>query len=103
MPRPYPPEFRRRAIALVQAGNTVAKTATDLGVTETAIYNWIKQDKIDAGVLPGLKTGEARELVRARRRIRELEAEVRILRRANELLGDAAKTPKGFTRRSTSS
>lgn len=76
MPRAYPVEFRRRAIALVTAGNTVAKTAADLGVTETAIYNWLKQEKIDSGLLPGLKSGEARELVRARRRIRELEAEV---------------------------
>ena len=30
MPRPYPPEFRRRAIALVKSGRTVAKTVTDL-------------------------------------------------------------------------
>jgi len=33
MPRPYPPEFRRRAIALVKSGRTVAKTAIDLDIT----------------------------------------------------------------------
>ena len=58
----------------------------------------MKQDKIDRGVIPGRKTVESKERRRARRRIRELEAEVEILRRANELLGSDAKRPKGSTR-----
>ena len=41
MPRPYPPEFRRRAIALVKSGRTVAKTAIDLDITQATIYAWI--------------------------------------------------------------
>ena len=47
--------------------------------------------------IPGVSTKESRELVRARRRIRELESEVEILRRANELLGKDLR-PKGSTR-----
>ena len=31
MPRPYPPEFRARAIALVREGRQVKQTALDLG------------------------------------------------------------------------
>jgi transposase len=98
MPRAYPSEFRRRAIALVEAGQSVAKTASDLGVTQTTLYNWVKQDKIDRGFVPGRTTIESRDLRRARKRIRELEAEVEILRRANELLGSDLKRPKGSTR-----
>lgn len=98
MPCAYPAEFRRRAIALVQAGQSVAQTADDLGITDGALYHWIRQDKIDRGVIPGRTTAESRELRRARKRIRELEAEVDILRRANELLGSDAKRPKGSTR-----
>lgn len=98
MPRAYPAEFRRRAMALVEAGQSVAKTAADLGITDSALYHWMKQDKIDRGVIPGRTTAESKELRRARRRIRELEAEVEILRRANELLGSDAKRPKGSTR-----
>lgn len=98
MPRAYPSEFRRRAIALVEAGQPVAKTAADLGITDSALYHWIKQDKIDQGLIPGRTTAESKELRRARRRIRELEAEVEILRRANELLGTDARRPKGSTR-----
>ncbi len=37
MPRDYPAEFRRRAIALVEAGQSVAKTAADLGFTEATL------------------------------------------------------------------
>ena len=103
MPRAYPGEFRRRAVALVTAGRSVAQVAIDLEVTDASIYKWIKQDKIDRGELPGRTTVESQELLRARRRIRELEAEVQILRRAQVLLGGDAARPKGSTRRSTSS
>ena len=62
MPRAYPSEFRRRAIALVEAGQSVAKTANDLGVTQTTLYNWVKQDKIDRGLVPGRTTTESKDL-----------------------------------------
>ena len=97
MPASYPAEFRRRAIALVRSGWSVTKTAHDLDVTSTSIYNWIKQDRIDRGEIPGVTTQESKELVKARRRIRELETEFEILRRANELLGKDLH-PKRSTR-----
>ncbi len=98
MPRKYPEEFRRRAIALVRSGQTVAKTASDLGITDACLYGWVKQDKIDRGELAGVSTVESRELRKAKRRIRELEDEVEILRRANAMLGGPAQLPKGSTR-----
>jgi len=94
----YPAEFRRRAIALVRSGWSVTKTAHDLDVTTTTIYNLVKQDRIDRGEFVGVSTQESKELVRARRRIRELETEVEILRRAHELLGKDVLRPKGPTR-----
>ena len=98
MPRSYPTEFRQRAISLVRSGQSVVKTASDLGITNTCLYNWLKQDRIDRGEIPGITTAESRELRKARRRIRELEDEVEILRRANAMLGNEAGRPKGFTR-----
>jgi len=65
MPTSYPAEFRRRAIALVRSGWSVTKTAHDLDVT-TTIYNWVKQDRIDRGEIPGMSTKESKELVTAR-------------------------------------
>jgi transposase-like protein len=82
----------------VRSGWSVTKTAHDLDVTTTTIYNWVKQDRIDRGEILGVSTQESKELVRARRRIRELENEVEILRRAHELLGKDVLRPKGPTR-----
>ena len=80
MPTSYPAEFRRRAIALLRSGWSVTKTAHDLDVTSSTICNWVRQDRIDRGEIVGVSTRESKELVRARRRIRELETEVEILR-----------------------
>jgi transposase len=98
MPRKYPDEFRQRAVALVRAGQSVTKTAADLGVTDTCLYNWVRQDRIDRGEIPGVSTAESRELRKAHRRIRELEVEVEILRTANAMLGSETRRPKGSTR-----
>ena len=75
-----------RAVALVEAGRKVRDVARDLGVTEQSIYLWRKQDRIDRGLEPGVTTAEQAELVAARRRIRELETELEVARRAVEIL-----------------
>ena len=98
MPRKYPDEFRARAVALVRSGQTVTKTAEDLRITDSCLYGWVKQDRIDRGEMDGVSRAESREVRKAKRRIRELEDEVEILRRANALLGSSAQHPKGSTR-----
>lgn len=94
MPRSYPAEFRRKVLDLVEAGKPVAEIAEQLGVTGQTIYNWRNQDLIDRGLRPGVSTAESAELAAARRRIRELETELAVTRRANELLKEQAD-PKG--------
>jgi len=97
--RGYPAEFRRRVLDLVAAGRQIKAVAADLGLTEQTIYSWRRQDRIDRGLEPGLSSNERAELIAARKRIRELEAEVAVHRRATELLrGDS--DPKGGSRRS---
>jgi len=54
MPREYPDEFRARAVALVRSGQTVTKTAEDLGITDSCLYGWVKQDRIDRGEIEGV-------------------------------------------------
>jgi len=73
--------------------------ARDLGISEQTVYTWRRQDRIDRGLLPGLTSAEKAELVAAKRRIAELEAELAIHRRASELLGDVV-SPKDGSRRS---
>jgi transposase len=94
MPRPYPPEFRARAIALVRSGKQVKQTAYDLGISAGCLHEWLKQDQIDRGEIPGKTTVESVELRAARRKIRELA----IVRQAGKFLGEDRPHPKGFTR-----
>jgi len=97
--RGYSPEFRKRVIELVEGGRKVAEVADDLGISEQTIYTWRKQARIDSGLEAGLSTAEHAELTAARRRIRELETELAIHRRATELLKEKTR-PKARTRRS---
>jgi transposase-like protein len=82
---------------LVEAGRKIADVAADLGISDQTIYSWRRQDRIDRGLEPGLSSGEKAELVAARKRIRELEAELAVHRRATELLKDRTD-PKGGSR-----
>ena len=95
----YPAEFRRRALDLVEAGKSVTEVARLLEVSNQSIYAWRRQEQIDRGELPGLTSAEHGELRAARRRIRELETELAVHRRAAELLKESVR-PKGASRRS---
>ena len=95
--RGYPAEFRRKVLDLVESGRAIAEVATLLGVSDQTIYSWRRQDRIDKGAEPGLTSAEHSELTAARRRIRELETELAIHRRATELLGQVVP-PKGGSR-----
>lgn len=98
MLKPYPAEFRARAIALVRAGEPATVVAGDLGISATRTQTWLRQDRIDRGEIDGVPRAEGVELRRARARIRKLEREVEILRVVAKLLGEEAPHPDGFTR-----
>lgn len=95
--RGYPAEFRRRALDLIAAGRRVGDVARDLGISDQTLYDWRRQEHIDQGIEPGLSSVERAELVAARRRIRELEAELGIHRAAAELL-KGTTSPKAGSR-----
>jgi len=97
VPRPYPPEFRARAIALVGSGKPVQQTAYELGFSPGCLHEWLKQDRIDRGEIPGKTTTESAELRAARKRIRELETELAIIRQAAKFLDQDKPHPKGST------
>lgn len=90
----YPPEFKADAVALYRSrpGVTIAQIAADLGVNPETLRNWIRiDDGKKVGVrrpgrqpsTPAAEVDDARaELAAARRRIRELEEERDILRKA---------------------
>ena len=82
---------------MLATGRKVADVARDLGISEQAIYGWRRQERIDRGLEPGLRTGEQAELAAAKQRIREPEAELAVHRRAAELLKETSD-PKGGAR-----
>ncbi len=79
-------------------GVTIEQIATDFGVHPMTLYKWIRQAEIDEGAKPGKTTGESGELREARRRIKLLEQENEVLRRAAAYLSRANLPGKGSTR-----
>lgn len=98
--RGYPAEFRRRVLDLLASGRRVTDLARDLDISSQTIYVWRRQEQIDRGLVPGLTSVERTELAAAKKRIRELEAELAIHRRASELLAELS-VPKGGSPRSS--
>jgi len=95
MPRPHPPEFRRRAVELARLQEQpVAKIAEDLGISESCLRNWMAQADVDDGRRPGLTNEERAELVALRRNNRVLELEVEILKRASAYFARENVLPK---------
>ncbi|MBO3724981.1 transposase [Actinomyces bowdenii] len=87
----YPDELRERATRMTlealadpgRAKGAVRRIAEELGVHPEALRTWVKKAQVDGGARPGTTTDEAA-------RIKELEKEVRELRRANEILRKAS-------------
>jgi transposase len=98
MPARYPSAVRRQVVELARAGTCVAQLAETFGMTETTIYNWINQEKIDRGEIVGQTTDQALELAAAKRRIRELETELAVSRKVNEIFLDQDLAPKASSR-----
>ena len=83
MPKKYPPEFKRDVVTFARRGDlSVAEVAVDFGVAEESVRRWMKQADVDDGIKDGQTTSEQAEVVQLRRRMRRLEMENEILRRA---------------------
>lgn len=98
MPSRYPAEVRRQVVDLARSGTRVAQLSETFGMTEATIYSWINQEKVDRGEVEGQSTEQALELKAAKRRIRELETELAVSRKVNEVFLDRDLAPKASTR-----
>jgi len=84
----YSPEVREHSVRMVQEHRgeypslwaAVESIALKIGC---ALLEWVKRAEIDAGTRPGTTTAEMQ-------RIKELEREVKELRRANDILRTAS-------------
>lgn len=83
MPKAFPEEFRRDVVAVARKReSSLAQIAKDFGISEACLHRWVKQADIEDGVRPGVTNAEAAELRDAKKRVRVLEQENEILRRA---------------------
>ena len=92
MPKPYPKEFREDVIRVArnrEPGVHLRDVAKDFGISESCLNNWLKQADVEDGIKPGTTTAEHAELNSAKRRIRLLEQENEVLRRATAYLSQA--------------
>jgi len=87
----YSPEVRERAVRLLlehqgEHGSqwaAIGSIASKIGCTAETLRKWVRQVERDSGRRPGLTTDE-------KERLKDLEREVRELRRANEILRKAS-------------
>ena len=82
----FSPEVRQRAVRMVQEQRgqypslaAVVSIAPKIGCVPQTLLEWVKRQEVDAGVRGGVTTHEAQ-------RVKDLEREVKELRRANEIL-----------------
>lgn len=101
MPKPYPQEFRDDVVRVArdrEPGVTVEQIAKDFGVHPMTLFKWLRQAEVDEGAKPGASRAESAELREARKRIKLLEQENEVLRRATAYLSQANLPGKGSTR-----
>ena len=92
MPGPYPREFREDVVAVArgrESGVTIKQIATDFGISEATLQNWLRQADVEDGKRAGLTDDERKQLRDANKRIRLLEQENEVLRRAAAYLSQA--------------
>ena len=83
MPKAFPIEFRRDVVAVARKGEApLSQIAKDFGISESCLHRWLNLADSADGNRPGVTTSESVELREAKKRVRVLEQEVEILRRA---------------------
>ena len=83
MARAYPQEFRDDVVAVARKGHApISQIAKDFGISEATLHNWLKRADIEDGIRPGVTSAEAAENRELRKRLRLVEQENEILRRA---------------------
>lgn len=95
MAKRYPKEFRDDVVRVARQGNApLVQIARDFGISDATIHNWLKRADIEDGKRPGMTQEQSAELRDANKRIRLLEQENEVLRRAAAYLSQGNIRPK---------
>ena len=81
--RKFSDEFKRDAVEIVHSSDkSIAQVARELGIYDSTLGNWVKQDEIDRGVRDGVSTSDREEVTELRRENARLRMERELLKRA---------------------
>jgi transposase len=83
--RSFSDQYKAEVVALVRgSGKSIGVIAKELDLTESSVRDWVRQAEVDAGEGPegALTTAEQAELRQLRKRVRTLEMEREILKKA---------------------
>jgi transposase-like protein len=95
----YPTTFRETACERMLKGERPEELSAELEVSTATLFRWKRQALIDAGRKPGTKSYEPDELARARQRIKDLETELELVKKASALFnGEEVVRPKDSAR-----
>jgi transposase len=92
VPKPYPREFREDVVRVARSrepGQTVKQVAADFGISESCLTNWLGVADREDGIKSGATVAEHAENRELRKRVRLLEQENEVLRRAAAYLSQA--------------
>ena len=92
MPKPYPQEFRDDVVRVARSrepGVHLKQIAADFGISESCLTGWMKKADVEDGAKPGLTSEQSAENRELRKRLRLLEQENEVLRRAAAYLSQA--------------
>ncbi len=92
--RSFSKEYKAEVVTLIRQGNkSVGAICRDLGLTETAVRRWVKQAEVDSGEGPPglLTTAEREELSELRKRVKTLQMEREILKKATAFFAKESK------------
>ena len=95
MPRAHPKEFRDDVVRVARQGNaSIGQIAKDFGIADSCLRNWLKRADIEDGKRAGVTRQESEELREVKKRLRLVEQENEVLRKATAYLSQANIAPK---------
>ena len=92
--RSFTKEYKAEVVGLIRkSGKTVGAVCRDLGLSSTAVRRWVQQAEVDSGRGPvgALTTEERAELAELRKRVKTLEMEREILKKATAFFAKESK------------